>query len=75
MLYEVDRDGNPIHGGFNCEQTFPTVFFNEDDPKVLAMLAKARAENPPPPTLEDIIAVLTPQQKTALQARLDARKL
>ena len=74
MLYEVDAQGNPIHGGFNCEQTFPTVLFDDNDPRVLAMLAAAKAAIPVRPTIEDVVEVLTPQQKVTLQARLDARK-
>lgn len=74
MLYEVDANGLPIHGGFNCEQTFPTVWFADDDPRVLAMLAAVKAAIPVQPILEDVISVLTAQQKAALQARLDARK-
>ena len=74
MLYEVDANGLPIHGGFNCEQTFPTVLFDDNDPRVLAMIAAAKAAIPVRPTIEDVVAVLTPVQKTALQTRLDARR-
>lgn len=66
------RENGVIVGGpYNCPQTFPVEVLSEQDPEVLAMLAKAIPT--PRATLEDVIAILTPQQKALLQANLDAK--
>lgn len=66
------ENGVVVGGPYNCEQMFPVELLADDDPQVLAMLERAKPV--PQVTLEDIVSVLTPIQKTALQARLDARK-
>lgn len=66
------ENGIVVGGPYNCEQMFPVELLPDDHPEVLAM--HERAKPVPVATIEDIVSVLTPVQKTALQTRLDARK-
>lgn len=70
------ENGVVVGGPYNCEQTFPTDVLSEDDAEVVAMRDRAQAARVAAlrqPTVQDIIAVLTPQQQAALQTRLDAK--
>ena len=70
------ENGVVVGGPYNCEQSFPTEVLSEDNPEVVAMRDRAQAARIAAlrqPTLQDVISVLTPQQKVALQALLDAK--
>lgn len=71
MPYVHRNQQGQIDGYFSCSQPgYAYEYLDENAPEIIAYLHPPVA---PQPTLDDVIAVMTPQQKTALQERLDAK--
>lgn len=74
--YRIEN-GQVMGGPYNCAQTFPVEQLPWDDPRVVDFYVRTQAAMQTValrPTIEDVVAILTPQQKGQLETILQAKR-